>query len=203
MRAAVFVMLLAITGCRGTDTATPAEGTSPGDSGDGASGGARPDEPPQRPSVDTKKAQARGALTCAPLGDATEASELHARGVERLEAAREGEHYRVEPFAEGMEALRRAAELGHHEAQSLYGRRSFESMFLVESPRPEEREAYVTALAYIRIAGRRGDPGAADYLPGLLTEPDLTEPPFSEIPREWIREAIARADAWLSCHGSQ
>ena len=198
MRAMTLAMLVVVTACRAGDTATPT--SSPDVVTDEPEPDGEPATEPRTRRSGSKEAKAKGALECEPLGDAAVADEAHARGVATLKEASDGEHYRVEPFAEGMEQLRRAAELGHRGAQSLFGRRSFESMFLVEAPRPEEREAYVVALSFIRIAGRRGDPDAADYLPGLLEQPDLSQPPFDQIPAGWVREAIARADAWLSCY---
>lgn len=189
MRAPALVMMVLSLACRPEATTPPAPDAGP-----------KPEATDEVAEADDD--QTSGELRCEPLVDEAQAEADHARGVATLEQARDGEHYLAEPFAEGMQALLSAAEQGHRTAQSLYGRRSFENMFLVEAPRPEEREAYIVALSFIRIAGQRGDSDAAGYLPGLLEQPDLTASPFDQIPADWVREAISRADAWMSCHGA-
>jgi len=138
---------------------------------------------------------------CVSLVEAEVADDAYARGVAKLEEARDGEHYLAEPFDEAMGALESAAKQGHRGAQSLFGRRMFETMFMSQAPQPEERQSYISALAFLRIAGVRGDEEAAGYLPGFTDEPDLSEPPLDSIPSEWVMEAMAEADAWLACHG--
>jgi len=143
------------------------------------------------------------ALACRSLpGCATpeEAERDYARGVARLDEARDGEHLRTRPFEEAMALLRRAAETGNLPAQSLYGRTLFATRFAAESPRPDQRDDYVSALAFLRLAARRGDAEAARFLPALAAdEVSASEPPLDGVPEDWLRAALARADAWTAC----
>lgn len=180
-------MSLTVLGCRSPETDVP-------DSGKHA-------DLEEAPEPGSAAEPGSGGLQCDALGEAAAADEAYAAGVAKLEEAQDGEHYVAAPFEQGMESLLVAAQLGHRSAQSLYGRRRFETMFMADGPAPEQREAYVTALSFIRIAARRGDAQASDYLPGLAQPPDLEQPPLDSFPPDWISEAIARADAWLSCHG--
>ncbi|MCX4241114.1 SEL1-like repeat protein [Paraliomyxa miuraensis] len=143
------------------------------------------------------------APSCAELPPAESAQAAAEQGMQRLEQSRDGEHYLSGPFEEAMAQLRTAAEQGHREAQSLYGRTLFEVRFLAQAPTPEEREDYVAAFTFLRIAALRGDPAVDGYLPGLGDpQPLVTEEPLSQLPAEWLAEAWANADAWMTCHGS-
>ncbi len=74
-------------------------------------------------------------------------------------------------------------------------------MFMADAPTPEQHDAYVQALGFVRIAGLRGDADAQGYLPGLTETPDYAEPPFNALPKEWVEEALVFADQWLACYG--
>lgn len=178
------VLGLALVACRPNHDAAPPEPTPTTSEG----------EPP--PS--TKAA----AAPCEPLGPRQAADAAAERGMAKLQEAREGEHYRAGPLQEAMAALRDAAEQGHLGAQSLYGKTMFETRFLAQAPAPEEREDYVAAFTFLRIAALRGDPAVQDYVPGLTADaPPVHDEPLSQLPVAWLTEAYARADAWMACHG--
>ena len=108
---------------------------------------------------------------------------------------------------QGLELLREASADGHLKAQSLYGRTTFGDL-ATTGDGPELEEQYVQALLYLRLAARRGDAEAADYLPGLANvrvsesgafEPPLEEPLASLTPA-WVANAFRQADAELACY---
>jgi len=138
---------------------------------------------------------------CVPLAESDVVAQTYADGVARLEESRDGEHYLAEPFEAGIEALKIAANNGHLAAQSLYGRTLFGVRFTAQEPRPEEKEDYVSAIAFLRIAAKAGDVDAMDFLPGLTSEPQPLEAPLDSLPEGWVAEAFARADAWIECNG--
>jgi TPR repeat protein len=139
---------------------------------------------------------------CPTLLPAEEVADALERGSAKLEESRDGDHYRVEPFTQGIEALRVAAENGSREAMTLYGSTLFGTMFTNQAPVEDEREDYVSSIAFLRIAAKGGDPGASDYMPGLLAEqPVDLEPPLDHVPGQWVRDAFAYADDWIACHG--
>lgn len=160
-----------------------------------------PDEPAPTGGEPAEVSGHAGGDQCVSLVEPQVADDAYTRGAAKLEEARDGEHYLAEPWGEAMGALEIAAQQGHRAAQSLYGRRMFENMFLADGPTPEQHDAYVQALGFVRIAGLRGDEEAQSYLPGLTATPDLEEPPFNALPKEWIDDAIVFADQWLACHG--
>ncbi len=142
------------------------------------------------------------AVECRPLADARVVQEQYEIGLAKLEESRDGEHLRRQPFEAALVALRFAADNGHRSAQSLYGRSLFGALFASEAPRASQREDYVSALTFLRVAARAGDEPAARFIPGLAAEgePPL-EPPLDSLPPEWLAAAVARADAWVACHG--
>lgn len=187
------VILLALSGCRPVDeepSRPPGDSAAPLSDSETDAGG----------EVDDGAAVASDD-ECVSLVDAAIAEEAYARGVAKLREAKDGEHYLAEPFTEGLGALRTAAEQGHRAAQSLYGRRAFESMFMAEAPSEAQRDDYVSALSFVRIAAIRGDSDAADYMPGIGAEIEASEPPFDSFPPEWIEQVVAEADTWLRCYG--
>jgi len=139
---------------------------------------------------------------CGASLNATLADSQYQTGLTRLADARDGEHFRSGPFDEAMTALRTAAENGHLAAQSLYGRTLFGALFSARAPVPEEREDYVSALTFLRIAIRAGEPRAKAFMPALAA--DGTAPvaaPLDTLPPDWLGDAIERSDAWIDCHG--
>lgn len=138
---------------------------------------------------------------CIPLVERDVVAEAFAKGAAQLEASRDGEHYRVQPFEAGIDTLRIAAQNGHLEAQSLYGRTVFSTRFMAQAPRPEEREDYVSAIAFLRIASKAGEEQANGFLPGIEGEASAVEEPLDTLPEGWVGEAFARADAWIDCYG--
>lgn len=187
MRSLCLGLFVALVGCQpSTSTVSP-----------------EPTEPTATPDTSADE-QADPATTdddCPSLVEDDVANEAYERGVALLEEARDGEHYRAEPFEQGLGALLTAAEQGHRGAQSLYGRRRFESLFMAQAPTEAERDDYVAALAFIRVAALRGDEDAAGYLPGIADAPDPSMPPYDSFAPEWIEQAVAKADAWIKCHG--
>jgi hypothetical protein len=157
---------------------------------------------PANDSADAASVASRGArarLVCQALGSRERTRELSARGRAQLAASREGEHFASAGFEPAMALLREAAHGGERLAQSVYGKTRFSTLFQLEAPRPEQREAYVEALTFWRTAA--------------LAEPDLTtsgitaatpvalEFPLSELPAPWLQEAWARSSDWIRCHG--
>lgn len=179
---------MALGGCSKTGS-TPPETTPPGEV----------DAAPEA-TAPTDEADADGE-ECVSLVEAQVAEEAYARGVAKLEEARDGEHYKTEPYLLAMGALESAATQGHRKAQAMVGSMMFSSMFMKGAPQPEQHEAYVVSLSFILIAAARGDAEMSEYLPGLRTETTFEEPPLDQIPSEWIMEARAWADAWMACHG--
>jgi hypothetical protein len=144
----------------------------------------------------------RGAgprLICQALGPRERTRELSARGRAQLEASRDGEHFASDRFEPAMALLREAAQGGERLAQSVYGKTRFATLFQLEAPRPEQREAYVEALAFWRTAAL-AEPEQDDSGITAAT-PRRVDFPLAELPAPWLREAWARADAWIRCHG--
>ncbi len=135
-------------------------------------------------------------------------AEQAAAGLERgralLDESRDGEHYRVDGFDAAMAELRGAAEQGSRDAQSLYGRTLFGSLFSHSGPAPSERAAYVSALVALRRAGRAGDEEARAFLPGWsAASPSTSSPPLDALPSAWLDEAIAEAEMPVRCPASR
>jgi hypothetical protein len=139
---------------------------------------------------------------CEPLPSHDEVRALFGAAREELAASREGEHFVTAKFEPAIARVRSAAEGGHREAQALYGSTMFGMMFVNDAPSPDQREDYVAAISFLRLAALGGDEDAAGFLPGSTADqPDRSEMPWSEIPAEWLTEAWARADAWMRCYG--
>jgi len=162
-------------------------------------------EPAAAPAAGTESAPSvapRGAgarLICQALAPRERTRELSARGRAELEASRDGEHFASARFEPAMAILREAAHGGERLAQSVYGKTRFSVLFQREAPRSEERELYVEAIAFWRtaaLAEPEPDPSGI-----TSATPDGLEFPLSELPAPWLREAWARADAWIRCHG--
>lgn len=181
----VFVAVALVLGCRAEPTPTAP--------------GVR--ESPATPAGSVVEPAPDGHERCTPLVEPEVVIETFARGVAQLEASRDGEHSRVGPFEAGIETLKIAAQNGHLEAQSLYGRTLFSARFMAQSPTPEEKEDYVSALAFLRIASKAGEEEAIGFLPGIEGDPSAVEEPLVTLPDGWVDEAFARADAWIDCYG--
>lgn len=188
MRALIWISLLALPACR-PEVASPPVAAAP----------------PDPVIAETPAHASEPAVAddgCTPFVEADVVSEAYLRGVAKLEESRDGEHYRVQPFEAGVGALKVAAVNGHLKAQSLYGRTLFGVMFTNDAPTREEREAYVTAVLFLRVAAKAGESEAEGYLPGLTAELGATlEPPLDSLPEGWAHEAFERADKWIECHG--
>lgn len=134
--------------------------------------------------------------TCNP----EQAQALAARGRSLLDASLDGEHYRFGEFEEAMRVLRAAAASGSRDAQSLYGRTLFGSLFARAAPVESQRDEYVSALAALRRSARAGDEPAQRFLPGWSDDtPDLSAHPLDTMPEAWLHEAIERAEAPDEC----
>jgi hypothetical protein len=139
---------------------------------------------------------------CTPLVEPEVAAEAFARGQAKIEESRDGEHFQSDLFQHGIDVLEVAAKNGNLEAQSLYGRMLFGARFSKGAPTDEEKDDYVSALAFLRIAAKAGDEDAVGYVPGLLLEPaSPPEMPLDSLPAGWVAEAFEMADAWIKCYG--
>lgn len=136
-----------------------------------------------------------------PLVEADVIDETFARGASTLKEARDGEHMKAEPFRAAMDILKIAAQNGHVGAQSLYGRTLFGTLFTASAPADDQREDYVSAVSFLRVAAKSGDEQASEYLPGLLLDGPPFEMPLDSLPEAWVLEAFARADDWVKCYG--
>ena len=164
---------------------------------------ASPAPAPEAPApVVERTAAPEAPETCPALADADAAASAYDRGVAKLDESRAGEHYLSEPFEAAIVLLREAAEGGHLQAQSLYGRTLFSVRFSKQKPVPEEQEDYVSAVAFLRIAATAGDAEAEAYMPGItaVIEAPL-EMPLTSLPKPWVAEAFRRGDAWIDCYG--
>jgi hypothetical protein len=97
-----------------------------------------------------------------------------------------------------------AAKAGHLDGQVEAGTRMFGRMYQADVPTGEQRADYVEALTYILIAAARAPD--KDTLPSA-TEiaktgevPEVLEDPLSDVPREWIEEALKASRAWIACY---
>lgn len=161
-----------------------------------------PQPPPEPPAqVRSEPAEPPPAEDCKVSADPEAVAQAYAHGVAKLEESREGEHHRTEPFEAAIASLREAAEGGHLQAQSLYGRTLFGTRISNQAPTAEEREDYVSAVAFLRIAAAAGDAEAEGFLPGIsaVLEAPL-EMPLSALPKDWVEEAFRRADTWIDCN---
>jgi len=141
--------------------------------------------------------------SCAPLAENRLVVARYAAGLARLDASRDGEHFRQVSFDEAIADLEFAARNGNLAAQSSYGRTLFGALFSAHAPRAVERDDYVSALTFLRIAARSGDQQAARFIPELAADVVITtEAPLDALPGEWVSAATRDAQAWLDCHGS-
>ena len=73
---------------------------------------------------------------------------------------------------------------------------------------PELEKQYVESLLSQRLAARRGDADATDYLPGLasarVSEKNTFEPaldgPLASLTPAWVVSAFRQADEQLACY---
>lgn len=152
--------------------------------------------------VQEAELEAEPSSKCTPLVEPEVAAEAFARGQAKIEESRDGEHLRSEPFEHGVDVLEVAAKNGNLKAQSLYGRTLFGARFSNAAPTDEEKDDYVSAVAFLRVAAKAGDEDAVGYLPGLLLEPGQPlEVPLDTLPPGWVAEAFDMADAWVECYG--
>jgi len=154
------------------------------------------------PSQEAEREAAAAAPGCTPLVEAEVAAGEFARGQAKVGESREGEHLHSSPFESGVDMLRIAAANGNLKAQSLYGRALFGARFSGGAPTPEQKDDYVSAIAFLRVAAKAGDLDAEGYLPGLMLDPaELPMPPLDSLPAGWVAEAFGQADAWIECYG--
>ncbi len=155
---------------------------------------------PSAPAEPPPAASVAAPVEC---GTSAEAEAAYADGMRLLAEAKDGEHYVMGPYLEGMRQLKRAAAAGHLEAQAKYGMTNFSNMFQAQAPTPEERDDYVLALTYVLVASKRGHQAAHYFLPGLAemkisngrpTPPP--EPPLDSIEEDWLVAALADAESW-------
>jgi hypothetical protein len=143
---------------------------------------------------------AGAAQGCVPLPPRHSTSALSAAARRELEASRDGEHFVTARFEPAMARLLEAARGGQRVAQAVYGQTRFATLFGNEAPQVAQRAAYVEAIMFCRTAA------LADRSAGAFTDITAAQPigldfPLSELPAEWLREAWAKADAWVACHG--
>jgi hypothetical protein len=125
-------------------------------------------------------------------------------GKKELDAARKvDEHIPADVFDSVVAKLRLAAQAGHIGAQSLLGTTVFGTLFVQDTPRSADRDAWIEAVMYLRTAALAGDSAALAFIPGLTSAmpPGSGEPPLGELPRDWLLEAWRRADAFVACSG--
>lgn len=124
-----------------------------------------------------------------------------------LELVAREEHPRTEDWEAGMRTLEEAAHHGHLEGQYRFGILLFGQLFTDHAPEPGERDSYVSALFFVRIAALRGHARAASSLPGIalrkLESGTALEEPLSSLPRDWVADAFRSADFWMECHGER
>jgi TPR repeat protein len=149
-------------------------------------------------------------VTCPDAAQTSAAEERYTKGRALVEGCGEecmksegggGDRYK------GLDLLREAGADGHLKAQSLFGRTSFGDL-MTTGDGPELEKQYTEALHYLRLAARRGDADARDYLPGLASvrvsekgdfEPPL-EGPLAGLTPGWVASAFRQADAELACY---
>lgn len=152
------------------------------------------------PDEEDARDEPAASSDCIPLVEADVVAETYAKGAAQLEGARDGEHMKEAPLRAAMDTLKIAAENGSVPAQSLYGRTLFGTLFTAGAPEESQREDYVSAVAFLRLAAKAGDEAAANFMPGLLDGPPL-QMPLDSLPEGWVEDAFERADAWIACHG--
>lgn len=188
MRTLFALAFVVVLGCHSPPTST-ADAPEPA-----------PTEAP--PLVQETEPEAEASSKCTPLVEPEVAADAFARGKAKVEESRDGEHLRSELFEHGVDVLEVAAKNGNLKAQSLYGRTLFGARFSKGAPTDEEKDDYVSALAFLRIAAKAGDEDAVGFLPGLLFEPgQRPEVPLDSLPQGWVAEAFDAADAWIECYG--
>ena len=160
-------------------------------------------EPALREAVTpVQEAEPEASAKCTPLVEPEVAAEAFARGQAKVEESRDGEHLRSDLFQHGVDVLAVAAKNGNLKAQSLYGRMLFGARFSKGAPTDEEKDDYVSAIAFLRVAAKAGDEDAVGFLPGLLLDPGAAlEVPLETLPPGWVAEAFEMADAWIECYG--
>ncbi|MBI3200341.1 MAG: hypothetical protein HYZ29_02290 [Myxococcales bacterium] len=119
-----------------------------------------------------------------------------------LEHLKHEEHPKIEVFEQGVRDLEEAARNGHLEGQLRFGSIVFGFAFTDHAPEPADQKDYVRAFTFLRIAALRGHARVLSSFPGLdakrLADLKLSEP-LDTIPRGWLEQAFAKADAWMAC----
>ena len=192
MRIFVAALAVSLVGCHAPSVAAPKAPS-------------RAEQTPESTSeMSPAPSVAKGGDTCPPPVEPEVAAETFERGRAKLEASRDGEHFDAEKFQDAIATLKIAADHGNVDAQSLYGRSLFGVRFTAGAPTPQDKDDYVSALAFLRIAALADDADAAGYLPGLTAAPGASVmPPLDSLPDGWVAEAFERADAWVACHSAQ
>lgn len=160
---------------------------------------AAPASPGPPAAAPDRRATMRSDACQVPISPEAQSARDYEEGVLLLEEAVAGEAFDADVFEAAMRRLRSAAQAGNLPAQSLYGRTMLEVLLPTGPPRAYQREDYVSALSYLRIAALRDDPDARAFLPGLTDPFPPTEAPLlNALPSAWVQEAWHRADTWLA-----
>lgn len=161
------------------------------------------DPPPTAPGLAASAGGERHA-DCTPMGNREEAIAAYAEGRRLLKESRRGEHFDAAGLQAALERLRVAASAGMRDAQALFGTTAFSVLFMRDAPTEAQREEYIEALVFLRLAALGGAEEAAAFLPGIggAEPPSAEEPPLDAIPAAWLSQAWERADRWLACHAS-
>ena len=158
------------------------------------------DAPPARPRPADWEPEDRCYAVDLPRGEAA-----WQRAAPFLELLGHEEHPQKDAWDGGMRDLQEAAIEGQLEGQYRYGITLFGFLYTDHAPEPRDRDSYVRALTYLRIAALRGHERAGRSLPGIgmpkLGKSTVLEAPLDSLPRQWVSDAFHAADFWMSCHG--
>jgi hypothetical protein len=190
--------LLLLAACGGA-SAAPAMEPAPA-----AAPAPTPELAPAAAAVEHAAPDAAGALECAPAVSEAEAEASFQQAIALEVAIERGELDRKRSREQRFRLYDRAAAGFHRDAQERAGAMRFAGMYMGESPRAEQRAAYVEALARLIVAARRGNQRAARFMPGMDALisgeiPETLDPPLAELPRDWIALALETANRWVEC----
>jgi hypothetical protein len=191
--------LLLLAACGGS-SAAPAMEPAPA-----AAPAPAPEPAPAAAAVEHPTPDAADSLECAPPAVSETEAEASFQQAIALEVAIErGELDRKLSREQRFRLYDRAAAGFHRDAQERAGAMRFAGMYMGESPRAEQRAAYVEALARLIVAARRGNQRAARFMPGMDALisgeiPETLDPPLAELPRDWVALALETANRWVEC----